>query len=293
MNEHEEHLTTEETRARDAVRAFPRPTASAAFRERLRQEFVSGAIADRPSILDDAVLEPVATEDAEAAAMSGGATVLAIPWFRRPAIAWMTVPAAAAALIMVALLLNRGPAWEIAVATGDGVAIVDGRSIPMNHMDELARAIRSGARVVLPADAELQLKSPGNMAISLTSSAAFTVPESPGRWWGRGVRAKLDKGTLRVVASPSFANGLLTVSTPEMIVEVANTTLAIECFDIGTCVCVLDGDAGVAAEHVQAVAVGSGKRRVIFNDGRAPLDDAMLDSERMALIAMAETFGTI
>lgn len=293
MNEYDDPLTPEEARARDAVKGLPRPTADATFRERVKQEFVSGAIAERPSILDDAELEPVATEDAEAAAMAGGAPVIAIPWFRRPAFAWLTAPAAAAALLVVALVMNQGPAWELVSAVGDGVAVVDGRPVPMNHVDDLARAIRSGARVVLPAGAELQLRSEGNMALSLTSSAEFVVPATPGRWWGRDIDARLDKGTLRIVASESPAAGRLTVNTPDMIVEVGNTTLAIECLDIGTCVCVLDGDAGVAGRGIEAVAVRSGNRRVIFNDGREPLDDAMLDSERVALIALEERYGSI
>lgn len=291
MNDFEEQLAPDEARAREEVRRLSRPQANAAFRERLKQEFVSGAIADRPSMLDAAHGVP-ATDDAEAAAISGG-KVIAIPWFRRPAFAWLTAPAAAAVLLVLALFLNRGPAWQVVGASGDGIAVVDGRPVPMNHVDDLGRAVRSGAHVVLPAGAEIHLMSEGNMVIALTAGAEFTMPDVPGRWWGREIDARLDKGTLRVVASQSFAGGGLTVTTPDMVVQLANATLAVECVDVGTCVCVLHGEAMVSGRGVDAVPVNSGRRRVLFNDGSDPMDDAMLETERVALVALTEKFGAI
>ena len=40
-------LTPDETRARDAVRGLERPRADAAFRERLKRDFVTGRIGER------------------------------------------------------------------------------------------------------------------------------------------------------------------------------------------------------------------------------------------------------
>lgn len=293
MNEFQEQLTPEEARAREEVRRLSKPQANAAFRERLKQEFVSGAIAERPGLFDDAAHDVPATDDAEAAAISGGGNVVAVPWFRRPALAWLPAAAAAAVLIVAALMLNRGPAWDVVAASGDGVAVVDGRPVPMNHVDELGRAIRAGSRVVLPAGAEVQLMSEGNMAIVFTAGAEFTMPDAPGRWWGREIGARLDKGTVRVVASESFAGGLLTVTTPDMVVQLADATLAVECVDVGTCVCVLTGEAMVSGEGIDAVAVSSGRRRVLFSDGSDPMDDAMLETERAALVQLTEKFGAI
>lgn len=259
MNEPNQDLTPAERRARDAVRALPEARAADAFRARLEQAFTTGAFP-----------EPARR-------------IVPLPWYRRGPVAWIAVPVTAAAALMVALLLNTGPRWELAGAAGAGNVLVDGRPIPMNHAADLARALRGGARVTVPADAELTLSNADRMMLLATAGTEFVVPAAPGRWFGREVEASIDRGTLRLSTMAGFAGSRLKVMTPEAAVEVTGSTLAIICEEAGTCVCVLDGGVAVGARGGDMVPVPDGMRRYVFNDGRAPEMDEMRPMERVKL----------
>jgi ferric-dicitrate binding protein FerR (iron transport regulator) len=247
-----------EARAREAVRELHVPRAGAAFRTLLRDSFVTGAF--------PAPARPI----------------VPLPWYRRIGV-WVAVPAAAAAALAVALVLNRGPAWEMAPMPGEGVVVVDGRPIPLNHADDLARALRPGAKVVVPEDSEMRLASAGTMVLVATGGTAFEVPSTPGRWFGREMRAGIDHGTVRILTHAGFGGARLMVHTPEAEVAVTGTTLAIICEPAGTCVCVLEGEVRMGARGGEMEPVEGGMRKLMFSDGRAPEVAEMRPMEREKL----------
>jgi FecR-like protein len=238
--------TEAETRARDAVRGLARPRADAAFRARLKRDFANGRIGERR------VLE------------------LPVAWHRRPFGRLALAPVAVAILAVAVFATNRGPAWTVLSTTGDGMAIVDETPVPLAHAEELARRLRPGARVVAPEGAEVELASAGGMVIQVTGGTEFTVPASPGRWFARRVTGAVRHGEIRVTTGPSFHGARFHLDTPEASVEVTGTTLAVICEPAGTCVCVFEGVVHVGAKGATGEPVPGGRRRYVFNDGRAP-----------------------
>ncbi|MEK7330313.1 MAG: hypothetical protein AAB113_05875, partial [Candidatus Eisenbacteria bacterium] len=134
-------LTPDETRARDAVRGLDRPRADAAFRERLKRDFVTGRIGERR------VLE------------------LPLAWHQRLAWRLALAPVVLAALAVAVVLANRGPGWTVLATAGDGVAVVDQTPVPLAHGEELQRRLHPGARLTVPAGAEIELASAGRLVV--------------------------------------------------------------------------------------------------------------------------------
>ena len=257
--------TPEEVRARDALRTLEPPRADAAFRARLKREFVSGRF--------------------------GGPRVQPLPeaWWRRPV--WRMVPAAAAILVVVAALANRGGGWLVLASAGDGVAVVDQRPVPIGHVEELQRRLRPGARLQVPAGAEIELASPGGLVVQVTAGTEFTLPALPGRWLGRRVAGEVRHGEVRITTGPAFHGAHLRVETPEASIEVTGTTLAVICEPVGTCVCVYDGAVSVGARGDRMEPVVSGRRRFVFNDGRAPESAEIRPIENEKLGAFRQSRG--
>jgi ferric-dicitrate binding protein FerR (iron transport regulator) len=239
-------MTRDETRAREAVRGLAPPRADAAFRERLKRDFVTGRIGERR------VLE------------------LPVAWHRRRAWRLALAPSAVAVLAVVVVLANRGPGWTVLSTTGDGVAIVDQTPVPLGHGDELERRLRPGARLTVPDGSEMEIASTGGMVVQITAGTEFTLPAGPGRWFGRRVGGAVRHGEIRVTTGPAFHGSRLRIETPEAAVEVTGTTLAVICEPNGTCVCVYDGVVSVGARGGTTERVPGGRRRFVFNDGRPP-----------------------
>jgi ferric-dicitrate binding protein FerR (iron transport regulator) len=241
-----DRLTPDETRARGVVRGLERPRADAAFRERLKRDFVTGRIGERR------VLE------------------LPVTWRQRLAWRLALAPIAVAALAVALVLANRGPGWTVLATVGDGVAIVDQMPVSLAHGEQLQGRLHAGARLTVPAGAEIELASAGSMVVQITAGTEFTLPASPGRWFGRRVAGAVRHGEVRVTTGPAFHGARLRVDTPEAAVEVTGTTLAVICEPPGTCVCVYDGVVRVGARGAAAESVPSGRRRFVFSDGRPP-----------------------
>jgi ferric-dicitrate binding protein FerR (iron transport regulator) len=250
--------TADERRAGDAVRALEAARPEPAFRARLRQDFVTGRIGERAVVR------------------------LSPPWWRR---GWAAALAPAAAVVVVLLVagVNRGPQWTVMAANGDGIAVVDGVPMPMPHAAEEARRLRAGARVQVPPGASLDLAGSGTMMMEIAGGAEVTLPATPGRWFARGVEAHVRSGTVRFSTGARFHGARLHVETPEAGVEVTGTTLAVICEPRGTCVCVYEGVVRVRAHGGSIESVSAGRRRFVYNDGRAPIEDAMLPGERTRL----------
>jgi ferric-dicitrate binding protein FerR (iron transport regulator) len=262
--EPDEILTAEQQRARDAVRALRPPAADPAFRARLRNDFVSGRLA------------------------AGPARHARPAWYRSPRVAFALLPLAAAAAVAVVLVLNRGPAWSVAPSRGEGVAVVDGLPVPMEHTAELAARIRPGVRLRVPEGAEIELMSAGGVAIQVTAGSDFSVPDVPGRWFGRSTSAELRSGEVRITTGAGFHGARLAVITPEARVEITGTTLAVIREPAGTCVCVLEGRVMVGATPSEMVPVERGRRRYVFADGRPSEEAEMRPAEHEALPAFRD-----
>jgi ferric-dicitrate binding protein FerR (iron transport regulator) len=253
-----------EQRARESLETLATPRVDPAFRGRLRSDFVSGRITAarlRPALPPAVRLWPVA------------------------------LPLAAAAALLVVFAINRGPAYTLSAASGEGIVVVDGLPIPILHRDDLSRRLKPGARVRVPEGAELEITSPGSIAFQVAGGTDVALPRSPGRWFGRTARAEVRSGELRISTGPRFHGARLEIETPEAALTVTGTTLAVICEQAGTCVCVLDGRVAVGRKGEVRVMVRPGQRRYIFNDDRRPENDVMRPGEQVALTAFREKQG--
>jgi ferric-dicitrate binding protein FerR (iron transport regulator) len=256
-----ERRTPDEQRASEAVRALSSPPVDAAYRERLKRQFASGAL--------------------QAPARPSRATVP--PW-RRPALAWVALPAAAAAALFVVSALNRGPTWELVASHGSGEAVVDGVPVPLSRADELGRRLKHGVRVRLPENGEIEIALRGQIAMQVAPGTDLTLPAAAGRWFGRSAHANVAHGELRITTGAAFHGARLAVETPEAMVDVTGTTLAVICEPAGTCVCVLEGRVRVAGQAEGAgVMVREGRRRYVFNDARPPESAEIRPNEMVSL----------
>jgi len=275
--EPEATLTPAERRARDAVRALPRPEADAAFRARLQREFVSGGIAS-PAREGAGARRPVRAETGRGPSRPWTGWAAPLTW-------------AAAAVIVVASVigLNRGARWQVSGVRGTGIAIVDRRPIPLEHLDQLSLALHAGAGVEVPVGADVELALPGELMMEATSGTKLVLPGAPGHWFGRRTAGRImSEGELRITTGPSFHGARLELETPEARIQVTGTTLAVICEPQGTCVCVLEGKVQVGPRTGAMAEVTGGRRRYLFKDGRAPEMADMRRPERGPLGELRE-----
>lgn len=254
----EDRLTDVSKRAKEILHASAPPRADAAFRERLKGDFVSGQI-------------------------SGRTVPFPQQWYRRAAAPALAVVAAAAMIAIVVEFLNRGPAWIVSSASGDGVVQIDGESIPITNLDALRARVRPGVEIQVPAGGEIGIFSAGGLAIQLTAGTEITVPPPPARWISRHVQLYARAGELRITTGPRFPGARLLVRSPDAEVDVTGTTLAVILNPIGTCVCVFDGTVRFGPLGGDRTPVPAGTRRQMFRDGSPPLDEPIRDMERMKL----------
>ena len=251
-------LTPEEERVRKALRGLSVPAASAAFRDRLKSQFSAGAVP----------------------APSG--RVSSIPWYRSmkgPALAFAAV---AAALLVAAGLGNRGPGWRLQDPPSGGMLMVGGVEMAMDD-PELNASLKPGVEVGMEDTMAVMLMVPERLYVELTPSSSFKLPKSPGRWFGRTVEASAMDGEIRISTGGAFEGGKLMVETPDVMVEVFGTTLAVITEDFGTCVCVFEGTVMMGPAGGDMEIVEAGMRRTVFNDGREPFVEDILPMERMKL----------
>lgn len=280
-------LGAAETAARDAVRTLAGPSepASAAFRARLREGFLAGTLQSSlaESEPEDAVVAPLAPPETAAR------RVLIGPWPLRPAV-WASL-AAAAALAFVVGLANRGPAWEVTAASGEGVVRVDGQAVPAQAAEVIGRLAARGGRLQLPEGVTLDLVAPGHMAVRLAAGSDVRLSASPNRWLGRRSEILIEAGDVFVSTGPAFRGAQLAVSTAEARVEVLGTSFAVMRFEQGTCVCVMEGRVRVGStfDHT-AAEVSEGERRFCFPD-QAAYSDRILDSSEHELHDVIERNG--
>ncbi len=251
-------MTASEAAAREAVRNLPEPSARNAFRDRLREDFVARRV----------------TPPSHRARPAGGP----LRWI------WgVTVPAAAALLILLAVSLNRGTGWRVLNPPSGARLLVGGRAVPLEDGRAVTHALRDGGRLELRDSVLVNLTSPGRLTVQLLPGTEMTLPAPPGRWFRRAVRATINAGEMRITTDRGFHGARLFVDTPEVEVEVTGTTLAVIRPDFGSCVCVFDGTVRVAPRGGAAETVSSGHRFTYFKDGNRIDRGDMLPQERIKL----------
>lgn len=246
-------LTPERERARDAVRGLARPRPDPEFRATLKRAFVQGAI------------------PAAAAPVEPTVAAREPSWWRHPlGLRWALAPAALAVLAVALVIADRGPGWKLAAATGDGVVVLGDRPISARHGEELQTWMRPGTRVRVSEGTTLEILTAGTLAFQISPGTEFYVPKAPGRWFDRGIEARVLQGEVRITTGPRFPGAALRVTTPEAEIELRGTTIAVICEPAGTCVCVHDGVAMVGAAGGPLTPVRPGERRFVFRDGTTP-----------------------
>jgi hypothetical protein len=243
-----------ERAAREALDALPMVRPDPAYRRRVALAFASGSLKS---------------------------TVRRRPFLLRLEL-WTTI-AAAAALVVLAFALNRGPDWRVIEARGAGTVMVDGKAIALQGAG-LSRAIRRGAHVTLPGGAALDLVAPGMLAVNITGGSDVVLPEAPNRWWSRAARGRVNMGNAFISTGGAFHGATLELETPEAVAHVTGTSLAVlRDREAGTCVCVMEGIVVVTYqegdEPPESKSVPAGKRCVCPPEGEAEIAPILPSSE--------------
>ena len=202
-----------------------------------------------------------------------------IPKPGRPRFA-AVLAAAAAIAVVVGILGNRGPEWRVLEVVGTGEVQADGEPIPVERTHQLAERIHPGVELIVPSTASLQIAAGSDLAMEILPGTRFTVPPAPPRWFLRKSELFARSGEMRITTGPTFPGAKLEVHTPEAMVQVHGTTLAVIMEPTGTCVCVLEGEVMVGARGEAAgpegaggsamMPITAGRRGYIFHDGRTP-----------------------
>jgi hypothetical protein len=272
----DDRLTDEEELARRVLLEAPPPRSGASFRDRLRDEFISGAI------------EVSGTREARGRARRKLTPIRGMVRRRRRASVWIAASLAAAAAVTIVIgTLNQGQKWMVTGVRGDGSVAVDGETVPLSDRAALNRLIVPGAEVKIPEGVEIDLVSGGVMALQLTRRTDLTIPPPPTRWINRRMEMHVRYGDIRMTTGPDFHGTRLNVFTPEASVEVVGTTLAVIVQTNGTCVCVLEGAARVGRMTPNGPTdiqpVRGGRLRFVWKENRPPSSDHMRDMERIRL----------
>lgn len=259
--EENKHLSPSQQRAKDALAGLSRPEADPAFRARLKEGFVRGELHSRT---------PIATVR---------------PWVLRVALPL----AAAAALILMLNVLNRGPAWSL--VEGEGSAVIDGVTVSLSQPDQVESLLHGGSRVEIAPDSHAVFKQRGILMAELEGGSVVSLPRSPGRWFNRRVEGTIEKGNVGWITGSRFSGAHLVLNTPESIIEVVGTCFRLMCTDEGTCLCVLHGVVRAERRNGKTDMISGGHRKTMFADGSKSDLGEILDSSRTELThltAMAE-----
>lgn len=250
--------------AHEALATLAHVQADPAFHARLRSEFAHGALGGA-----------VVAQRRPRWAAAGAPGMLGVRW-------GLGVAAALAAVLLLNVL-NRGPSWQVVGLTGPAALRVDGRPLSIGADSQSPTFLAPGARVQVPAGAELTLMSRGTLLLQAAGGSDLVLPGAPGRWWGRRSVGRLQAGEVRFTTGAAFAGASLQMTTPEATVEVVGTTFAVIAMPCVTCVCVYEGDIRLRPLGGSFESVAAPRRKMVFSDGRPAVVGELEPAEREKL----------
>ncbi len=232
------NLTPEERRLQEAIRGLGEVRSEDAFRERLRGQFISGNFG-----------EVVPLEKKSNRRLLWGAAVSSL-----------------AAILAFLVLFNGDPVWTLHSVTGTGSIVVNGQPVDASDFEGLKDLVQPGARFVVPATAELELRLGRVMVFGIIRDSDVTIPARTDN--NQPIHtATVTGGELLVKTGPAFEGEDLLILTSEGRIELTGTTIAVNKGDGFTCVCVLEGTAKIGKDKADLDEVSAGYRKVMFADG--------------------------
>ena len=195
---------------------------------------------------------------------------------------------AAAAALAVIGGANLGPRWTVHAVSGTGSARMDGVVVDIADRVGLLGRLHPGVVIEMSEAAQLDLELPGVALFQLTGGTRVVLPASPGRWFARSVRGRMDAGELRIATGPGFKGSQLSFVAATSEVRITGTTLAILAPPEGTCVCVFEGRVEMRESGEIVTPVPEGTRRVVYRDARTPLTEAIRPMESAKLGMLRE-----
>lgn len=252
-----EQFSPAEQAALQALRELPRPVASPVARSRARLALVTGSEAKSPR--DVREVEP------------------------RRRFFWMRFAApvaVAAAAVLVALIVHgTRPAhqWFITDVKEPAGITADAETL------EAGARIAAGT-VTTAEGSELEIQLGDQLRFRMLPGASITLPEPPGRWFGKERTIRLADGEIYGTTGSEPLAFDLSVETEEATARIFGTTFAVLRLDVGTCVCLWLGGVEVTpATGGPVTRLREEMKFYVYNDGRpsemVPIDDM----ERMKL----------
>jgi ferric-dicitrate binding protein FerR (iron transport regulator) len=258
----------QERRIREAIRSAGDVRADAAFRERLKREFMEGTIP-----------EPATSREE--------------PRDHRLHLWWWVLVPAAAVVLLFAVLLPRptpSPAWVVHAVEGEGQFEIDGQTLAVDQREFLAEALGSGGRIRLLEGVSLDLLLDDRLILQLDEQADVTVPVPPERGEVGTLISEVHHGELRVKSGPGFHGTELDIVTAEGRTEIVGTIVSVYKGDGFTCVCVLEGTAMIGADGARLEEIPQGMRKVMFDDGRPPMVTEIQPQHEAGLMEFEERY---
>ena len=262
-DERRNDLAGKDQRIREAIRSTGDVRADAAFRERLKREFGSGAISE----------PAVQPEESEAHGL--------------PRWAWLLVPAAVVILIVAVLLPKPEPTWSV---YGHGQVEIDGQTLSMDAPEVIARALNSGGHVVVADGSALHLRLDDRLILALTEGTDATVPGPPGRGSVGPLIAEVRDGELRLKTGPGFPGSRLHILTAEGRTEITGTIVSVYKGGSYTCVCVLEGTALIGVDETSLDEIPEGMLKIMFDDGSPPIVTEIAEPHKAGLLEFSEQY---
>jgi hypothetical protein len=260
-------LTPEQKRLQSSLRELGEVRADEAFRAKLREQFVTGAIAGSTaeSTAESTIESPPADAPAEPL------RVVPSPVKSRRWGTWSLVAAPAIAAVLVFLVLGHGDAeWELQDVRGSGAITINGESVDTSDRDALARLIVPEARIAIDEGAELDVVLGNVLVTGVVGPSEFTLPTEQSQEPHLYAFTVL-KGEFRIKTGPDFPGREVLLLTTEGRVEITGTSVAVYKDAEVTCVCVLEGTAMIGKDSAHLDAVAAGSRKVMFADGSDPM----------------------
>ncbi|GJM44436.1 MAG: hypothetical protein DHS20C21_12780 [Gemmatimonadota bacterium] len=247
-------MNPDETFAERWVGAAPERAPSAEARERARAAFLTG---DPAGIVPSSARGPVRR--------------------RRTAWTWIAAAAAAAALT----LWGTTPSEQWTITTVQGTAHLDGQVV---HVD--GRAGSGNARTT--SDSWFETSLGERLLVRVAPGSRVDLPAGPGRWFAGQRTLRVEEGEVFASTGNESLGFPLQIETPEATTTIVGTTFAVRRNELGTCVCLLDGQVDLKGAHGEEVSVPTGRRIQIFSDGAEPMVEDLTAAESAMLLGLRE-----